>query len=148
MVFSINTTESAEGTGSPSTRFFGRALRTNIPNSVKPEIRADELIRKRIEKHDARISKKNKRNKILYNIGERVRLQNVVNKDWELLGTIERRRTADDGRVVSYDVMTDKGYLTSRHRRYLKLLNRDHDPKMTGSDAINTADLPDELVMV
>ena len=68
MVFSINTTESSEGTGSPSTRFFGRALRTNLPNSVKPEIRSDQLIRKRIEKHDARITKTNKRNKILYNI--------------------------------------------------------------------------------
>ena len=109
MVFSINTTESAEGTGSPSARFFGRALRTNLPNSVKPEIRADELIRKQIEKHNARICKKNKRNKILYDIGDRVRLQNVVTHDWELLGTIERRRTADNGRVVSYDVLTDKG---------------------------------------
>ena len=36
-----------------------------------------------------------------------VRLQN----DWELLGAIERRWTADDGRVVSYDVLTDKGYV-------------------------------------
>merc|ERR1712215_63202 len=31
MVFSINTTESSEGTGSPPDRFFGRALRTNLP---------------------------------------------------------------------------------------------------------------------
>ena len=130
MVFSINTTESSEGTGSPSARFFGRALRTNLPNSVNPEIKVDELIRKRIGKHDAKISKKNKRNKILYEIGERVRLQNIGTLDWELMGTIERRRTADDGRVVSYDILTDKGYITSRHRRYLKRLNKDHDPKV------------------
>ena len=57
MVFSINTTESSEGTGSPSMRFFGRALRTNLPNSIRPEIRADQLIRKHIERHDARITK-------------------------------------------------------------------------------------------
>ena len=44
--------------------------------------------------------------------------------------------------------MTDKGYLTSRHRRYLKLLNKDHDPKINGSDAINTADILDESVIV
>ena len=149
MVFSINTTASSEGTGSPSDRFFGRSLRTKLPNSVNPEIKVDELIRRRIEKHDARITKKNKRNKILYEIGERVRLQNIGTRDWELMGTIERRRTADDGRVVSYDILTDKGYLTSRHRRYLKRLNNDHDPKITNndkSDVTNNADLPDESV--
>ena len=113
MVFSINTTQSAEGTGSPSMRFFGRALRTNLPNSIGPEIRSQDLIRKRIERHDARITKTNKRNKILYNVGDRVRLQNVSDKSWGLIGTIERRRTADDGKIVSYDIMTDKGYLTS-----------------------------------
>ena len=77
---------------------------------------------------------KNKRNKILYEIEERVRLQNIGTRDWELMGTIERRRTADDGRVVSYDILTDKGYLTSRLRRYLKRLNNDHDPKFTNND--------------
>ena len=84
MIFSINTTSSSEGTGSPSDRFFGRSLRTKLPNSVNPEIKVDELIKRRIEKHDARITKKNKRNKILYEIGERVRLQNIGTRDWDL----------------------------------------------------------------
>ena len=66
MVFSINTTESSEGTGSPSDRFFGRALRTNLPNSVNPDIKVDELIRKRIEKPDFGYNKKNKREKKYY----------------------------------------------------------------------------------
>ena len=100
---------------------------------------------RRIEKHDARITKKSKRNKILYKIGERVRLQNVATRDWDLKGTIERVRTADDGRVVSYDVLTDKGYMTTRHRRYLKRLHKDHDPKIINdkqSGVIKNADLP------
>ena len=60
-------------------------------------------------------------------------------------GTIERVRTADDGRVVSYDVLTDKEYMTTRHRRYLKRLHKDHDPKIINdkqSDVIKNADLP------
>ena len=150
MVFSINTTQSAEGTGSPAMRFFGRALRTNLPNSIGPEIRSQDLIRKRIERHDARITKKNKRNKILYNVGDRVRLQNVKDKSWELIGTIERRRTADDGKILSYDIMTDKGYLTSRHRRYLKYLNKAHDNKnndeVNNGDEINSDKIPDTVV--
>ena len=44
--------------------------------------------------------------------------------------------------------MTDKGYLTSRHRRYLKPLNKAHDTKINGGDAIHSADIPDESVIV
>ena len=83
-------------------------------------------------------------------MGQRVRLQNVGTKDWDLKGTVERLRYADDGRVVSYYVMTDLNNLTTRHRRYLKPLHPDHDPLNTENDKIiahkttnvGTADLP------
>ena len=58
-----------------------------------------------------------------------------------------RKEEDYDGRVVSYDILTDKGYLTSRHRRYLKRLNKDHDPKVSNNDVTNTADLLDESVI-
>ena len=91
-------------------------------------------------------------------VGQRVRLQNISTRDWELKGTIDQIRTANDGRVVSYDVLTDKGHMTTRHRRYLCPLHRDHDPKIlknkdntdnvdTANDAIaiseERADLPE-----
>merc|ERR1712215_643089 len=139
-----------EGTGSPAMRFFGRALRTNLPNSIGPEINSKELIRKRIQRHDARIKKKIYRNKILYEVGDRVRLQNVKDKTWGLIGTVERRRTADDGQILSYDILTDKGYLTSRHRRYMKYLNDDSDKNDNNgantSEEIYSDEIPDTLV--
>ena len=46
---------------------------------------------------------------IIYKVGERVRLHNVATEDWALKGTIYLLRTTDDGRVVSYDIITDKG---------------------------------------
>ena len=58
-------------------------------------------------------------------MGDRVRLQNVKEKHWNLIGTVDRKRTADDGQILSYDVLTDKGYMTSRHRRYMKHLTDD-----------------------
>ena len=76
LIFAINTTTSSEGTGSPADRFFGRSVRSRLPNSFDPEVRSNELIEKRIKKHDARITNKNKRNKIIYQVGQRVRLQN------------------------------------------------------------------------
>ena len=55
LIFAINTTTSSEGTGSPADRFFGRSARTRLPNSFDPEVRSNELTKKRITKHDARI---------------------------------------------------------------------------------------------
>ena len=34
-------------------------------------------------------------------------------RDWDLKGTIDLLRTTDDGWVVSYDVLTDKGHMTT-----------------------------------
>merc|ERR1712082_602755 len=130
ITFAINDTSSSEGTGSPNERFFGRSIRSKLPNSINPEIKSSELISRRIQKHDDRIKKKNKTNKILYEIGQWVRLQNVSTRDWELKGTIDQLETTDDGRVVSYDVLTDTGHMTTRHRRYLRSLHRDHDPQI------------------
>ena len=105
ITFAINDTASSEGTGSANERFFGRSIRSKLPNSINPEIKSSELISRRIQKHDDRIKNKNKPNKILYEIGQRVRLQNVSKRDWDLKGTIDLLRTTDDGRVVSYDNM-------------------------------------------
>ena len=61
---------------------------------------------------------------------------------------MDRVRTADDGRVVSYFVLTDKNHITTRHRRFLKPLYEDHDPKAiknnidTENYATENADLP------
>ena len=70
-------------------------------------------------------------------MGQRVRLQNIATRDWSLKGTIDKVRVADDGRIYSYDVLTDRNHMTTRHRRYLKPLHKEHDPKVTKDDADN-----------
>ena len=84
-------------------------MRTLLPNSYNPELITGELIKKRIANHEKRITKKNSNNKILYQIGDRVRLQNIVTKEFKLFGTITNLRLADDGAVISYGIATDKG---------------------------------------
>ena len=75
----------------------------------------------------------------------------MATRDWSLKGTSYLLTTTDDGRVVSYDVMTDKGHRTTHHRRYLGLLHNDHDPNIqktdtanddTANDVTKLADLP------
>ena len=77
-------------------------------------------------------------------MGQRVRLQNVGTRDWDLKGTVERLRYADDGRVVSYYIMTDRNHLTTRHRRYLKPLHPEHGKNTIANINTDTgiADLP------
>ena len=80
MVLGINSSTSQEATGSANDRFMGRSICTLLPNSYNPELKTGELIEKQIANHEKRITKKNSNNKILYQIGDRVRLQNIVTK--------------------------------------------------------------------
>ena len=57
-------------------------------------------------------------------------MQNIVTKEFKLLGTITSFRLADDGAVVSYGIAADRGYNTTRHRRFLCPLATEHDPKI------------------
>ena len=108
---------------------MGRSIRSLLPNSYDPNLNTGNLIKRRIENHEKRITKKNKTNKILYDIGARVRLQDVATKEFKLLGTITSLRVADDGAVVSYGIATDRGYTTTWHRRFLRPLAAEHDPQ-------------------
>ena len=36
-------------------------------------------------------------------------LQNVKTKDFLLTGTVESQRVAEDGKILSYNILTDKG---------------------------------------
>ena len=90
--FAIKSHVSMEGSGSNNERFLGCSVQTCVPNSVNPNLNTRELINKRIENHEHRMTKsKNKTNKITYFPGDRVRIQNIRTKDFFLTGTIKAR---------------------------------------------------------
>ena len=70
----------------------------------------------------------------------------MATRDWALKGTIDLLRTTDDRRVVSYDVITDKGHRTTRHRRYLRPLHKDHDPNIQKTDTANDVTKVDDSI--
>ena len=45
------------------------------------------------------------------------------------MGTVIEQRIADSGVVVSYEIDNDLGYRPTRHRRFMKPLAKEHDPK-------------------
>ena len=74
-------------------------------------------------------------------------MKNIRTKDFLLNRTVKSQRTSDDGQVVSYCIKTDKGFYTTRHRRFLRPLGAENDPKIEkrSVDSQNkgkTTDLP------
>ena len=129
IVFEINSTVSQEMTGSANDRFLMRSVRSLLPNSIDPQLDPKELIRRRILNHEGRIKNKNRNNKVIYKLGARVRLQDVKTKLFSTLGTVIEQRTADSGDIVSYIIKTDRGLVTTRHRRFMRELAREHNTR-------------------
>merc|ERR1711888_400202 len=120
--FQINSNISQNMTGSANDRFLMRSVRSNMPNSINNQINPQELINKRIEKHEGRMKNKNK-NKVSYPVGTLVRIQDSKTKLFDTNGTIVEHRWTDSQEVVSYIIRTDKELLTTRHCKYLKQLD-------------------------
>ena len=117
-VFAINAREDGV-TGSNNSRFFGRGIRSGLPNSLDRFIDWKEDIRKRGELKEKRFLKKERTvGKLTYAIGESVRLQDIRTKCWDRVGVVTGIRVADDGKILSYDIEVD-GRETTRHRKYL-----------------------------
>ena len=95
IIFAINSHVSQEGTGSNNDRFLRRSVSTRIPNSVNTQLNIDELIEKKMQKHENQIKGKNQTNKIMYLVGDRVWLQNIKTKDFLLTGTVVGQRESD-----------------------------------------------------
>ena len=49
-------------------------------------------------------------------------IQNIKTKDILLTGKVESQRESDDSKILSYNILTDRGYSTTRHRRFLRPL--------------------------
>ena len=72
-------------------------------------------------------------------------IQNVKNKLFEKFGTITKQRRADNGAVVSYDILEDDGWKSFRHRKHLRRLQPEHDNMETylNSHEESTAEIPE-----
>ena len=129
LIFQINSNISSEMTGSANDRFLLRSVRnSNIPNSINNDLDPGKLINRRIQNHEKRIHNENKTNKIIYEVGDRVRIQDVKTKLFDKYGTITKQRKTDEGSIVSYVIEKDNGRAAIRHRKFLRKLQPEHDP--------------------
>ena len=118
-------------TGSANDRFL---MRSGMPNSINTQLDPQMLINRRIENHEKRIKNENKNNKVIYEIGARVRLQDVKTKLFSQNGTVIEQRNTDSGTIVSYVIKTDRGRITTRHRKFMRRLEIENDPTITSTN--------------
>ena len=112
LVFTINTNQQKANQGCALERFLGRAINTTIPNSLAKKFGFEEAIQARPETRMKRLLKPEKGTKLLFEVGELVRIQSPHTKEWDSTGVIEAIRTANDGTVLSYDInLTNGGQL-------------------------------------
>ena len=95
-IYTINFKEEGE-TGSATTRFMGRGTRTGLPNSWEHFVDCQKQVQRRGELKERRVQKEERTvGKEIYSEGERVRIQDIKSKLWNLEGIVKGVRTADD----------------------------------------------------
>ena len=127
-------------TGSNNSRFYGRGVRSGLPNSLDRFLDWKQEVEKHGEIKERRLLKKERTvGKLTYEIAESVRLQNIKTKKWDMFGVVIGIRTADDGRILSYDIDID-GTTTTRHRKYMsKVTNSDVETEEENSTGAGQA---------
>ena len=118
-MFTINCNQQGANQGCALERLMGHSLNTSIPNSLAKSFGFEEAIEARAKSRMKRLLKPEKGTKLLFSIGELVRIQNPHKKEWDSTEVIESIRTASDGRVLSYNINLTNGGTTVRHRKYL-----------------------------
>ena len=122
---------------------MGRGTRSGLPNSWNRSVDWRQQIERRGEEREKMVNKKERivGEKELYKEVERVRLQDIKTKLWNIEGVVIRVRTAKYGTIVSYNINVD-GCVTTCQRKYMrKIRNTDEETEESGNTgAENTAE--------
>ena len=87
-IFAVNAKDD-EVTGSNNSSFYGRGVRSGLPNSLDRFVDWKQDIEKRGEIKERQYLKKERTvGKLTYEMGESVRLQNIKTKKWDIFGVV------------------------------------------------------------
>ena len=146
-MFTINCNQQGANQGCALERSMGRSVNTSIPNSLAKSFGFEEAIEARAKTRMKRLLKPEKGTKLLFSVGELVRIQNPHNKEWDSTWVIESIRTAADDKVLSYNFNLTNGGTTVRHRKYLMRVVMENLPDVDvtrqGSDMAADSDMAD-----
>ena len=116
----LSNSHAQEGVGTAQERFFGRAPKTYLPNSVKRFVEHKTLIRKRKEKQEKLALKKGRSSSDDFKVGDPVLIQCNISKRWSRKGQVTEARTAEDGSAQSFLVTTEDCRVVTWNKKFLK----------------------------
>ena len=120
LTFNINNHPQPGDVGTAAERFFGRAPRSLLPNSLKRFVDHHKLITNRRDKQTEIALKKGRSCPNSFEIGDRCVVQDILSKRWNIQGTIRAKRASEDGTFRSFVVEKDDGSEILRNSKFLK----------------------------
>ena len=109
LTFNINGHPQEGDVGTANERFFGRAPRSLLPNSLKRFVDHHKLITNRRDKQTEIALKKGRSSPNDFEIGDRIVVQDIVNKRWSIKGTITQKRWSEDGSRLTQIIHRGEG---------------------------------------
>ena len=120
LILCVNSQVQKAGQASSLDRFFGKSILTQIPNSLNMNFNWKSSMDARQRLREERVLKPEKGNKNLYQVGQKVTLQNPHTGIWDIGAEVTGIRTAPDGKILSYNLLQENGTQTTRHRVYIR----------------------------
>ena len=102
----------------PMESFFGRRVKSDLPNAFAKECEVMTTIEKRIRKQFEIARRRGHWSRDTFSVNDRVRIRDGKGK-WSLLGKIEQAIESPDGSVHTYHVRTDDGKVSTRNGSWI-----------------------------
>ena len=135
VLFEINISPVQDMSGSPSSKFFGRGIRSSFPNSVDREVERRLLVAKRKEAQLKLSLKKGRTSLDQFAVGDAVRVRNHLGGRWDRKGVVVKERpTGTASPPSSFVIKFVDGHEGLRHKSYMK-----HELPDIGSQAVVSA---------
>ena len=106
--------------GTPAERFFGRAPRSVLPNSLTRFVEHHELIERRKARQISLATRKGRSAPNDFRVGDRVRVQDISTKQWNIPGLVTECRVSEDDSCRSFMIEKSDGSTVLRNAKFLK----------------------------
>ena len=106
--------------GTPAERFFGRSPRSVLPNSLTRFVDHSRLIENRKARQISLAMRKGRSAPNDFRVGDKILIQDLMTKQWNIPGTITESRISEDDSVRSFIIEKSDGSSVLRNAKFLK----------------------------
>ena len=106
--------------GTPAERFFGRSPRSVLPNSLTRFVEHHQLIERRKARQVSLAMRKGRSAPNDFRVGDRVLIQDISTKKWNIPGSVTECRVSEDNSSRSFMIEKLDGSTIMRNAKFMK----------------------------